>query len=72
MTEHGLLVPLLILLGLSAYLLAFRWLTRRLIQPGSSFWHVLMCWCVFFPMVLLAIVIHLWRERRQARQGGQS
>lgn len=59
---------------LALYWLAFRWFRERLerVNRTTAFWDYLLAWTLFLPLVLLAIVIHLWRERRQARQGGQS
>lgn len=59
---------------LALYWMAFRWFRQRLEQTNrtTAFWDYLLAWTLFLPPVLLAIVIHLWRERRQARQGGQS
>jgi len=56
------------------YWLAFRWFRQRLerVNRTTAAWDYLLAWTLFLPLVLLAIAIHLWRERRQARQGGQS
>lgn len=58
---------------LAIYWLAFRSFRDRLEQRNKTvaLWDYVVAWTVFLPLVLLAIVIHLWRERRQARQGGQ-
>lgn len=59
---------------LAIYWLAFRSFRDRLEQRNKTvaLWDYVVAWTLFLPLVLLAIVIHLWRERRQARQGGQS
>lgn len=59
---------------LAIYWLAFCLFRHRLEHTNrtTAVWDYVVAWTLFLPLVLLAIVIHLWRERRQARQGGQS
>lgn len=67
MTVEIYVLMVLICAGLLAiYLLAFQRFLQRLDRPGlvAKRWDYLLAWTVFLIPVLLAVLIHLLRERR--------